>query len=393
MSLVSYLNKNQIVSSNATTLPLSTGNKKNRLLLNGVHDNKTRINVWVFWVNLLELVDRLGHKLGYERKWVKIKIQTTNNKIEYVLLNINSLCKRTLLKRKEVLSKTVDELSSTLANPVNVVFYCKKLKELFPHVLLINLDHKKDRLAKLHEHLKKVGQSDFVYERISGVSGKELPLREISRMSRSDNAKRHGTDDRTGRLGCLLSHLSAIKLAKARGLPSVLICEDDVRFMPHNLAKNDIQKALNELPEEWGILFLGYYEVEKDRIESYSDHLIKPACPYDMHAYFVNASMYDEFIEKFESELKKDNGCMRACDVVIAEDMTKTGRIYALKENVAIQDEGVSSILNCYVSGNYIREVRRLKEDISLLETIQSKPMSVVLKDPEIANISHLIFQ
>lgn len=374
MHSMAYLNSGHIQKSYATCFPLSRGHRKDRLILNGSNDHKTRINVQVHLASFIELIDRVLNKLGFERKWIKVKIQNiTNNKFEYVLLNVNSLCKRTLINRSDVFSKNLDELSQIIAQPENLVFQHTKLKNLFPHVLLINLDDKKDRITNLNQHLRDIGQADFTYDRIPAVVGKNLPWREIFRMSKSGNAQRNGRDDRAGRLGCFLSHLAALKEAKARGYPHVLICEDDVRFMPHYLAGNDLQKALSELPKDWGVLFLGYFEVDKKNIKPFSDHLIQPGSPYDMHAYCVNASMYDEFIEKFESELKKDIGTMRACDVVVAEELPQTGRVYALKENVAIQDEGLSSIVNQHVQGNYSRELSKLKQKMPSLKVVQDR--------------------
>lgn len=70
----------------------------------------------------------------------------------------------------------------------------------FPHILVINLNERKDRWAHISTQLNTAGVS---YERIEGIKRRD------------------------GWKGCSLAHKKAVQVAKERGYPWVLILEDD----------------------------------------------------------------------------------------------------------------------------------------------------------------------
>lgn len=347
--------------SDASLFYNSKGAYRTRLVLDPT-DKKTNIAARTTFISLIAFIDRFLNRLfKTERKWVTIYLDKKSH-LTPVLLNINSICKRTLLQRKDVLDKTPEELRTLLQNP-SILWDKKTLQELLPNAYLINLDKRTDRIKSLTAHLNTIGQSSFAYTRCSAVDGQTLKEADVEKMIQSETSKQTGKDDRRGRYACYLSHLNVIKQAKANNLDQVLILEDDVRFMPKYLETPYVQQAFKELPSDWGMLFLGHLDVETRAAQQYSDHLVQPGCPYDLHAYIVNASMYDTLINVLEKELEKtDKGSIRPIDVVIAEDLAKNSatknRVFACKDNVAFQDAGVSSILCRFVGGNYQKEVR-----------------------------------
>lgn len=359
---MTIISSKQFEVSYATGLPDSKGAKQLRLALNG-KDNEVKIAVLAKFQALARAFDKLLSIIlapfGYKQKFIEIAVDDAG-KATSQILNINSLLKRTLLSRDEIISKSPQQLSAILADPTTIIRKKKALNDYFPHVKLINLDSRKDRIDTLKNHLSHIGERKFSYVRQSAVVGKDLPKEEIEKMSKSNAAIREGRDDRPGRLGILMSHLQALKDAKNKNLPQVLILEDDARFIPEHFASNYVEKALGELPQDWGVCFLGYYEHERNKVVNFSEHLVKPGCPYDMHAYMVNASMFDTIIEAFEKELQKKKD-MRACDVIMAEDITKSNLVYALKDNAVIQNDGQSNIVELYVRGNYHNELKKLE--------------------------------
>jgi hypothetical protein len=84
--------------------------------------------------------------------------------------------------------------------------------------------------------------------------------------------------------------------------------------------------------------------------------------------------MYEPLIAALEAELKKGEGEMRPIDVVIGEDLAPKHEVFACKEHVAFQDEGLSSITGQVIKGNYSKEVSELNRTF---HSKKSKNMSV----------------
>jgi len=102
------------------------------------------------------------------------------------------------------------------------------------HIFYINLEHRKDRKEHVESQLKSVGLTQF--ERFNAV-----------KLS-------------NGRVGCSMSHLQCLKLAKERNYDHLLICEDDTTFLNPILFKNQINtffQNININIKKWDVLLLG----------------------------------------------------------------------------------------------------------------------------------------
>lgn len=336
----------------------NSGKPTQRVLVGKTRDIAIKcISHFVFFY---KCIDYIGSIFGRNKKFHAITIETTSGKTQEILISIKSLLARTSLQKKELMQLKPLELSKCLKT-LSDKPHPKKLGELFPHSILISLKDKQDRRDSLEAHLRSLGQS-LTFDPLDAVLGKTLEEDFQKKMSNSTSASKAGRKDYSGRMGCFMSHLHALRHAREKGYPYVLICEDDVRFMPDKVHSKYIEKGMKELPKDWEICFLGYYELDKKHVRDYSEHLVQPSVPYDNHAYLVNASMYDKIIETYEKELEKTNHEMRACDVLLAEELTKTGKTFAFKENVAIQNEGVSSITGQVIKGNYPKELSVLRK-------------------------------
>ena len=75
--------------------------------------------------------------------------------------------------------------------------------ELFEHTFFINLNHRTDRLEHVTQEFNKMG---ITAERIEGIQPKSPAV------------------------GCTLSHIKCLELAKTRDYEEVFICEDDITF-------------------------------------------------------------------------------------------------------------------------------------------------------------------
>jgi GR25 family glycosyltransferase involved in LPS biosynthesis len=61
---------------------------------------------------------------------------------------------------------------------------------------------------------------------------------------------------KNGAIGCALSHIKCIELAKQRNLPYACICEDDILFLKPEQTKKSVSDILNSMVQ-WDVILLG----------------------------------------------------------------------------------------------------------------------------------------
>lgn len=108
-----------------------------------------------------------------------------------------------------------------------------------------------------------------------------------------------------GALGCLLSHLKVVELAKKRNQTRILILEDD--FLLINDFRNHFNEHLNHLPEDWDFVYLGkkqwrpkhtYLSIQEP--VPVNDYFYKPSTEtFASHAWLIKNTMYDVLIEEY----------------------------------------------------------------------------------------------
>ena len=95
------------------------------------------------------------------------------------------------------------------------------------HVFYINLKHRVDRMHQTETQFKSMG---VTAERVDAI-----PCR-------------------NGAIGCALSHIKCIELAKERRMPYACICEDDIWFQA---PEQTIQSVSNLMASKWDVMLLG----------------------------------------------------------------------------------------------------------------------------------------
>ena len=116
------------------------------------------------------------------------------------------------------------------------------MQHLVDVTLLINLDRDTRKLADMTAELARAG---VPFERLPAVDGSKIDR----------NATLCGAVCTNGMLGCFQSHRKAWQLVADRRLARGLILEDDVRL--HDGAVTQTRDAMQQLPPDWDILFLG----------------------------------------------------------------------------------------------------------------------------------------
>lgn len=191
-----------------------------------------------------------------------------------------------------------------------------KLSDLFPLCTYTNMDYRPDRNSQVLEELTKVGITNPT--RLSGVVWE-------------------GSSNKTfnGQIGCGLAHLKGLKLAKELN-QNVIMFEDDVLFI--NDFNTIISNALDELPEDWCMIYLGGNICRS--IFQVSDHLGKLTHAQSTHAIGINKNFLDRILSM------EDKFYTNVIDVMYGSELVPSSNCYITIPMVAVQRSDFSNIEN-----------------------------------------------
>ena len=147
--------------------------------------------------------------------------------------------------------------------------------ELLANTLFINLKHRTDRLKHATDEFDKLG---IYAERIDAIKHEN------------------------GAIGCTLSHIKCLELAKERDYDCAFICEDDIEFTNLDLFKENLTKFNSNSKLNWDMLIVGgnnappYQQVE--------DYCARVFYCRTTTGYVVKKHMYDVLIDNFKEGVK-----------------------------------------------------------------------------------------
>lgn len=189
----------------------------------------------------------------------------------------------------------------------------------FEEIVCINLEQRTDRWQRSLEEFARLG-----------IAGRVIRFPAVT--PRDGNAIK----------GCMLSHLRILRDARARGVESVLVFEDDVEFAPR--ARETMAAAVSELRQiDWQLLYLGIDLIEPPT--RVSAHLLRSYGGHDSHAYAAHRSVFDFILERTsldESQLHR--GYDDAIDTFYAEQVHPYLRCLCVSPMVCRQRPGYSDI-------------------------------------------------
>ena len=143
--------------------------------------------------------------------------------------------------------------------------------ELLANTLFINLKQRTDRLTHANDEFEKMG---IYAERVDAIKNEN------------------------GAIGCTLSHIKCLELAKERDYEYVFICEDDIEFTNLDLFKENLTKFNSNSKLNWDMLIVGgnnappYQQVE--------DYCARVFYCRTTTGYVVKKHMYDVLIDNFK---------------------------------------------------------------------------------------------
>jgi hypothetical protein len=150
------------------------------------------------------------------------------------------------------------------------------MEKYIDKIFYINLDRRIDRRTEIEGELSRMG-----------LSGERFP------------AIQHDK----GFIGCSLSHLELIKIAKQRGYKNVLILEDDFQFI---LTKEKVQDNMTKFFESnlsYDIVMLAYNH--RGKLESNTHIVSKINNAKTTAGYLVHNKVYDELIDNYQAGVNK----------------------------------------------------------------------------------------
>jgi len=191
------------------------------------------------------------------------------------------------------------------------------------------MDERKDRWELAQKEFDK---HKISAERVSAVVGSKMNLN-------------FPPEIKEGAVGCSLSHLHIMKMAKQLNLDNYLVLEDDVQFIDNFNEMLDI--IMKQLPDDWDMLYLGGQHIHGRNIERITDNVYK--CEYTLttHSFAVKNTVYDLFIDKLIDITKP-------CDVHFAEEH-KNINAYVCIPHLTWQRKGFSDVENKNVDYEFLK--------------------------------------
>jgi len=224
------------------------------------------------------------------------------------------------------------------------------------NALYINLESRKDRRAHVEtqlDALKTGGVTNLVAERF--------------------NAIQHLVH---GAIGCSMSHLRCIQIAKERGWDHALVCEDDVLFTNVPLFLTQLEKVMATV-SDWDVLLLAGNNIPPFRVVN--DACVQVVNCQTTTAYIVRAHYYDTLIDNYRAGINKlMRNPMNKLNYAIDRywfELQRRDRWFLITPLSVVQREDYSDIEQRFT--NYTHLMLDLDKQKLIEQTMQFKKMNL----------------
>ncbi len=209
------------------------------------------------------------------------------------------------------------------------------LNKYFDAIFCLNLERRPDRKIQAEAEFAK---HNIQVEFITGIDGKTLPDPQATSQDTLPVSN--------GDMGCTLSHLKIVQLAKERGLKQILILEDDVEFAENFNAI--FPDYFSQVPDDWDFLYFGGNHSKGGlQLLSNDSNIAKIFYTYTTHAYAIRESVYDAMIDVLQQKEKVD---------INIGSLHSKFHSYCFRPHIAFQRESFSDILDKNTNYVHLRE-------------------------------------
>jgi len=202
------------------------------------------------------------------------------------------------------------------------------LASCFPHRICINLARRRDRWVK--------AQAQFQQQQI-----------EVARWNAVDGATIQIPPDwryMPGAYGCALSHVEAVREAKAQRYESLLIFEDDVELHPelHSLFPG----FMAQVPKNWDAIYFG--GIHRLQPAATAPNVVRLVETNSTYAYALRSTLFDTFLSINErSHAPVDEA---------AKILQKQFKFYCFRPHLAWVSRDLSDVLGAEVNHWWLRD-------------------------------------
>jgi hypothetical protein len=224
-----------------------------------------------------------------------------------------------------------------------------QLESCFPHRICINLARRPDRWAK--------AQAQFQQHRL-----------QVTRWNAVDGTAIQPPPDwrySPGAYGCTLSHLAAVREARAGKYDSLLIFEDDVEFHPQ--LRSLFPEFMAQVPGDWdAIYFGGIHRLEPAPVSANVVRLVETNSTY---ACALRNTVFDAFLSINERA--------RAPVDETAKTLQKQFNFYCFLPHLAWVSRDYSDILGAEVNHWWLRD--GLATESEIIKSLAAQTCAVLM--------------
>jgi GR25 family glycosyltransferase involved in LPS biosynthesis len=193
------------------------------------------------------------------------------------------------------------------------------VSQLFYNTNFINLEHRFDRLNNVTSELAKIG-----------VNGRRF----------------NAIKTKDGAIGCSMSHLKCLEMAKFNESPFVFICEDDIQFLDPPLFLKQLGLFCENVALDWDVLIVSGNICPP--FEKVGDFCVRLVNCQTTTGYIVQRHYYDTLITNIKEGLKlllsnPSNKREYAIDMYWKR-LQAVGKWYMITPPTVVQMEGFSDV-------------------------------------------------
>lgn len=201
-------------------------------------------------------------------------------------------------------------------------------KYLLENVYYINLEEREDRKVFVETELKKM---KWKYERFNAIKHEK------------------------GIIGCCLSHLRVIEMAKEKDLDYVVILEDDIQFLQpekYNKMLIDFRNFIESNSLDYDVLLIATNILDKvNGIIPINNYIYRVKASYSAAGYIVKKHYYDKIIENYKEGhklfMENPTVCGKYEFDVYWIKLQMVDKWFVIYPRTVNQRESYSNILNC----------------------------------------------
>jgi GR25 family glycosyltransferase involved in LPS biosynthesis len=215
-----------------------------------------------------------------------------------------------------------------------IPYKSESINEYFDKIFIINMKKDKDKKLQILEYLDYFNIKNFEF--IEAIDGNDLDVQKYNHLLNNDhfqtiwerkNGKKHF--NKISEIGCLLSHLKILNIAKTRGYKKWLHLEDDVVFQ--NDFNHKFQLFMSQVPMNWDLIFLGTTQAywRESNIENINDYFYNANISCGTFSFAVSNTNLDFIINRF-------NEINAPADSTIVSEIQNILNCYVIKDNLIV---------------------------------------------------------